>query len=96
MCLVSDIARQFEFVQKVWANTSSFAALHNEVDPIMSPRPTPEQPDCHEFTTPQEMTRNRYKNIPEFTTVVGGAYFFMPGMKALKYIVKYSMAKGAS
>lgn len=96
ICLVSDIARQFEFVQNVWANTSSFAALHNEVDPIMSPRPTPEQPDCHEFTTPQEMTRNRYKNIPEFTTVVGGAYFFMPGMKALKYIVKYSMAKGAS
>jgi deferrochelatase/peroxidase EfeB len=96
ICLVSDISRQFEFVQNVWANTSTFAGLCNEVDPIISPRPTPEQPECHEFTTPQHIVRNRYKNIPEFTTVVGGAYFFMPGISALKYIVKYSMANEAS
>jgi Dyp-type peroxidase family len=95
ICLVSDISRQFEFVQNVWANTSTFAGLCNEVDPIISPRPTSEQPDCHEFTTPQHIVRNRYKNIPEFTTVVGGAYFFMPGISALKYIVKYSMANEA-
>ena len=96
ICLVSDIARQFEFVQNVWANTSTFGGLCNEVDPIISPRPTAEQPECHEFTTPQEVVRTRYKNIPEFTTVVGGAYFFMPGISALKYIVTYSMANGAS
>ena len=87
ICMVSDIARQFEFVQNVWANTSTFAGLCNEVDPVISPRPTKGQPDCHEFTTPQEIIRNRYKNVPEFTTVVGGAYFFMPGIKALKYII---------
>lgn len=96
ICLVSDISRQFEFVQNVWANTSTFAGLCNEVDPIISPRPMPEQPDCHEFTTPQHIVRNRYKNIPEFTTVVGGAYFFMPGINALKYIIKYSMVEEAS
>ena len=96
ICLVSDIARQFEFVQNVWANTSTFGGLCNEVDPIISPRPTPDQPDCHEFTTPQVLVRNRYLNVPEFTTVKGGAYFFMPGISALNYIVKYSMAKNAS
>jgi Dyp-type peroxidase family len=96
MCLVSDIARQFEFVQNVWSNTPTFAELYNEVDPITSSRPTPELKDCHEFTTPQALVRNRYKNIPEFTTVVGGAYFFMPGISALKYIVKYRMAEEAS
>ena len=88
ICLVSDIGRQFEFIQSVWANTSTFGDLCNEVDPVISPRPTPGQPHCHEFTTPQEIIRNRYKNVPEFTTVVGGAYFFMPGIKALKYIMK--------
>ncbi len=88
ICLVSDIGRQFEFVQNVWANTASFADLCNEVDPIISPRPTDDQPDCHEFTTPQELVRNRYNNVPQFTTVVGGAYFFMPGINAFKYLIK--------
>ncbi len=87
ICLVSDIERQFEFVQSVWANTSTFGDLCNEVDPIISPRPTANQPHCHEFTTPQDKIRNRYKEVPEFTTVVGGAYFFMPGIEALKFIV---------
>jgi Dyp-type peroxidase family len=88
ICMVSDIARQFEFVQNVWANTSTFGDLCNEVDPLISPRPTADQPGCHEFTTPQNMIRNRYQNVPEFTTVVGGAYFFMPGINALKFIMK--------
>ena len=88
ICMVSDIARQFEFVQNVWANTSTFAGLCNEVDPVISPRPTKGQPHCHEFTTPQQIIRNRYTNVPEFTTLVGGAYFFMPGIKALKYIIR--------
>ncbi len=88
ICMVSDIGRQFEFIQSVWANTSTFGDLCNEVDPMISPRPTPGQPHCHEFTTPQEIIRNRYKNVPEFTTVVGGAYFFMPGINSLKYIME--------
>jgi Dyp-type peroxidase family len=88
MCFVSDISRQFEFIQNVWANTSSFANLGNEVDPLISPRPTVDQPHCHEFTAPQDVVRNRYRKVPEFTTVVGGAYFFMPGIKALKFIMK--------
>lgn len=87
LCLVSDIARQFEFVQSVWANTSTFANLRNEVDPIISPRPMEHQPDCHEFTTPQETIRKRYSKVPQFTTVVGGAYFFLPGINALNYLI---------
>ncbi|MHA4846069.1 Dyp-type peroxidase [Flavitalea antarctica] len=88
MCLVSDISRQFEFVQSVWSNTPSFAELHNEVDPIISSRSTALKQNFEEFTTPQNLVRNRYKNVPEFTTVVGGAYFFLPGIRALKFIIK--------
>ncbi|MHA4844603.1 Dyp-type peroxidase [Flavitalea antarctica] len=88
ICLVSDISRQFEFVQNVWGNTPCFAALTNEVDPLISPRKTSRDKECHQFTAPQEKLRNRYKNVPEFTTVIGGQYFFMPGKDALKYILR--------
>jgi deferrochelatase/peroxidase EfeB len=88
ICLVSDIGRQFEFVQNVWANTATFGNLYNEVDPLISPRPTADQPECDEFTAPKETFRNRYTKVPQFTTVIGGAYFFLPGIAALKYIIK--------
>ncbi|RYG48466.1 MAG: hypothetical protein EOO01_13515 [Chitinophagaceae bacterium] len=88
ICVVSDISRQFEFVQNVWGNTPCFAALTNEVDPLISPRKTSRDKECHEFTAPQEKLRNRYKNVPEFTTVIGGQYFFMPGKDALRYILR--------
>ena len=88
ICLVSDIARQYEFVQNVWANTPSFADLHNEVDLIISPRTGDGHPEFNEFTTPQAVLRNRYLDVPKFTTVLGGAYFFMPGIAALKFILK--------
>lgn len=88
ICLQSDIKRQFEFVQNVWANTSTFGDLCDEVDPLISPRPTDLQPDCHEFTCPAEPLRRKYSNVPEFTRTVGGAYFFMPGLKALEFIAR--------
>ncbi len=89
ICLVSDIARQFEFVQNVWANTPTFADLGKEVDPIISTRPTiGSSTICNEFTVPKETLRNRYTGVPEFTTIVGGEYFFMPNIRALRYIIK--------
>jgi Dyp-type peroxidase family len=88
ICLVSDIERQFEFVQKVWANSPAFADLGDEVDLIIPGRPdNPLGSKCDHFTTPQEIVRNRYENVPEFTNVVGGAYFFMPSIRALRYIM---------
>jgi len=41
---------------------------------------------CAHFTFPDKPIRKRYHNVPQFTTVIGGAYFFMPGIRALKYI----------
>lgn len=90
ICLVSDIQRQFEFVQNVWVNTVGFADLCKQVDPIIGPRSENAMSECHEFTTQQHHVRKRYKDVPEFTTVIGGAYFFMPGIKALKYIINHS------
>ncbi|RYG17017.1 MAG: hypothetical protein EOO07_12015 [Chitinophagaceae bacterium] len=87
MCLVSDISRQFEFVQSVWANTRTFGDLSNEADPIISPGYTNDKKTHADFTTPQVNIRNRYRAVPEFTNVVGGEYFFLPSITALKYLV---------
>lgn len=87
ICLVSDISRQFEFVQSVWTNTRTFGELTNEVDPIISPGYTNDPKTHADFTTPQQNIRNSYRAVPEFTNVAGGAYFFMPGVTTLKYLL---------
>ncbi|RYE57511.1 MAG: hypothetical protein EOP48_05635 [Sphingobacteriales bacterium] len=84
---MSDISRQFEFVQSVWGKTRTFGELENEVDPIISPGYDDPVESAADFTTPQLNIRNKYKALPEFTNVVGGEYFFMPGILTLSYIL---------
>lgn len=88
ICLVANISRQFEFVQNAWNMSSNFAGLQNERDPIMGTRePLIGGTDTDQFKQPQESgLACRYKQLPQFVTVRGGAYFFMPGIRALKYL----------
>jgi hypothetical protein len=30
--------------------------------------------------------RERHRDLPRFVTVRGGAYFFLPGLRALRYL----------
>jgi hypothetical protein len=30
--------------------------------------------------------RRKYRRMPQFTTLLGGGYFFLPGIKALRYL----------
>src|SRR5271166_618250 len=94
LCLNSNINRQFEFVQGAWIVNSKFASLTGEQDPLLGNRqpfpippvcPTPQRTDG--FTRPgAEPQRRRSVGVPQFITVKGGAYFFMPGLRALKWI----------
>jgi Dyp-type peroxidase family len=86
ICLNADISKQFEFVQSIWLNSSKFAGLYNETDPITGARIDSKENPNTEFTCPAMPVRTKYKNLPQFTTTVGGAYFFLPGIKALKFI----------
>lgn len=81
ICLNSDIERQFEFVQQNWVNNQTFSGLFDEVDPLVG-----RTRDGNLFTIQAEPVRERVPNIPEFVTVKGGAYFFMPGIRALQYL----------
>jgi Dyp-type peroxidase family len=86
ICLVSDIQRQFEFIQNVWCNTPTFANLTDETDPIISSRALSDGTKADKFTVPCSPLRNRYSSLPQFIKVVGGGYFFLPGIRALKFI----------
>jgi hypothetical protein len=35
---------------------------------------------------PKRPIKKKVKGLNAFTTVTGGAYFFLPGIKALKYL----------
>ena len=79
ICLCGDLERQFEFVQQTWLNNPSFATLAGETDPLIGPKP----PAGGNFTMQQDPVRHRLNLIPRFIRMRGGAYFFLPGIRAL-------------
>ncbi|MDP8908379.1 MAG: peroxidase [Chloroflexota bacterium] len=82
ICLVGNLSRQFEFVQHTWLNNPRFDGLYDTPDPLMSPAP----PGGRRFTVPAKRVRERYNGLPRFVSVRGGAYFFLPGIRALRYL----------
>lgn len=94
ICLNANIARQFEFVQGAWLASAKFAGLTGEQDPLLGNRepfpvpPVSETPGrTDSFTRPAaEPACRRAAGLPQFVTVKGGAYFFMPGLAALRWI----------
>lgn len=79
--ICADLVRQFEFAQNVWINDKTFHELGNEHDPICGT-----QDGTLDFTVPKRPIRKVHKGIPAFTTLRGGAYFFLPGISALRYL----------
>ncbi|WP_156431735.1 peroxidase [Mycobacterium sp. GA-1199] len=79
--ICADLVRQFEFAQNVWINDKTFHELDNEHDPICGT-----QDGTLDFTVPKRPIRKVHKGIPAFTTLKGGAYFFLPGLSGLRYL----------
>jgi Dyp-type peroxidase family len=79
--LCASLVRQFEFAQNVWINDPNFHELGNERDPLIG-----NQDGKFDFTMPKRPIRKKITGMPSFTTVKGGAYFFLPGIKALRYL----------
>jgi deferrochelatase/peroxidase EfeB len=87
MCLNANIQRQFEFVQGAWLMSTRFNGLHDESDPLLGNRiPGPAGRRCDYFSMPRaDGPARRLANLPQFVTVAGGAYFFLPGIRALRW-----------
>jgi len=90
VCLGANIARQFEFVQGAWLAGTKFDALAGEGDPLLGHRlPGPDGLPTDGFSMPAATGPDRcLSGLPQFVTVRGGAYFFLPGIRALRYLSK--------
>jgi Dyp-type peroxidase family len=88
ICLVANILRQFEFVQNAWVMGTKFDATTEESDPLLGNREAvPGCPFTNTFSLPHEAgVRTRITDLPQFVTVRGGAYFFLPSLSALRYL----------
>ena len=84
ICLSGNIERQFEFVQQNWINNTVFSGLGCEQDGLVGAPGG--HPGC--FTTQSPTVRQRTVKIPSFVKVRGGAYFFLPGLSALRYLAR--------
>ena len=88
--LGANISRQFEFVQGAWVMSSKFGGMTGESDALLGNRePIPGCPITSGFSLPREEgAPRRLAGLPQFITVRGGAYFFLPGIRALRYLVR--------
>ncbi|HVI87706.1 MAG TPA: hypothetical protein VM659_05355 [Dongiaceae bacterium] len=90
ICLNANIARQFEFVQGAWLNNAKFAGLSDEADPLLGNRqPFPADHPTDRFRRPSADGPCRVLHgMPQFIHVRGGAYFFLPGLRALSWLAR--------
>src|SRR5947209_13221820 len=79
--ICANLVRQFEFAQNVWINDRTFHELGNEHDPIAG-----SQDGTLEFKVHYRAIRTVIKGLPAFTTLTGGAYFFLPSINAMRYL----------
>jgi Dyp-type peroxidase family len=84
ICLAASLARQFEFVQHSWLGDPNFNGLYDDTDPLTGYR----HGRGATFTAPAHPVRRRYHGLPQFVRTRGGAYFFLPGLSALRYLAQ--------
>ena len=91
MCLGASIERQFEFIQSAWLMSAKFNGLRDEADPLLGNRlPASGEFPTDAFSIPRsDGPDGRVSALPRFVTVLGGAYFFLPGLRALRFLSSF-------
>ena len=89
ICLGANIARQFEFVQNAWMSGVRLRRPADESDPLLGNRlpATGRHADRRLLDAARPtVPTGACRGLPQFVTVLGGAYFFLPGIRALRYL----------
>lgn len=89
LCLNTNISRQFEFVQHTWINNRKFASLYRDPDPVLGITDKKGQDSPFDFTIPAQPIRRKIEGLKRPVRVRGGAYFFLPGLRALRFLAHY-------
>ncbi len=78
----ADLERQFEFIHQRWLQNPRFGTLDKQGDPIVG-----SPPGSGTFTIPGSPSGSEV-TLASFTGALGGGYFFLPGIAALKFIAR--------
>ncbi|MFC4871785.1 Dyp-type peroxidase [Negadavirga shengliensis] len=89
ICLVTDIRRQFEFIQNNWVNFHKFGGLEYDADPLIGNHYKNGNIKTDEFSIPEYPIRRKLCDLPNFTLMKGGGYFFFPGISAVRFLANY-------
>jgi deferrochelatase/peroxidase EfeB len=85
--LCADLARQFEFLREAWLDDPKFGGLTRERDPLVGSARATGDLRGDTFSLQGEPFR-RTIALERFVEVRGGAYLFMPGLRALSYLAE--------
>lgn len=80
IALNASIERQFEYVHRGWLRNEKIGTAFDEKDPLMSTG------RGERFTIPDSPVRRRVTGLPALVRSVGGGYFFLPGLSALRFL----------
>jgi Dyp-type peroxidase family len=86
LCVNTNLKSQFEFIQQAWANNPHFGGLTDNRDPLIGDNDPSTAPGG--MLIPGDHSTIRTASLPRFVTVRGGAYLFMPGLTALRYLAE--------
>ncbi|HKQ69199.1 MAG TPA: Dyp-type peroxidase [Polyangiaceae bacterium] len=90
-CINTNIRRQFEFIQQTWSNNPKFAGLYRDKDPIIGDQPPG---DGGTYTIPEAPVRRRLEKLSRFVRVRGGEYFFLPSIRAVRFLAALEATDG--
>ena len=90
IALNADLERQYEFVQQQWLMNQKFGDLYDEADPILatSANGADGADGARHFSMPALPAGKKLTGLADFTEVIGGGYFFLPGIAALHFIAR--------
>jgi deferrochelatase/peroxidase EfeB len=77
LALGADVERQFELIQQAWLLSPDFATLGGETDPLGGPE--------GRFTVQLRPAPLR-ASVRRHVRLIGGDYYFMPGLRALRFL----------
>jgi Dyp-type peroxidase family len=83
ICINANIRRQFEFIQQTWCNNGKFDGLSEDKDPLIGDQP---KERGGTFTIPEAPVRRRLNGLTRFVCVRGGEYFFLPSVRAVRFL----------
>jgi len=84
LCFNASLERQFEFVQSSWLEQRKFGGLRDETDPVAGSDPE----SGMRFHVPGLGRPVQLRGLARFVRVRGGAYFFLPGLAAVDWLLQ--------